>query len=986
MAFSIKPPLSIAYQKSSIKDEPDGKKSLFLLHKVVSLAKSGCAFKAEDWKRTAGELIDRYLQSPQENPTIKKDLQGLTLVRNNLGNCICKKIFYAALLESTGTTFSYLAKNQASLNQLYAEQFFTWIQQEFKKIPSDYVLMLIDVWQGFSDLARLDKKKWEDLLSLDKWNGSQKSALKEFKSKYEFLSNFSSLPFPVLEAGSISELDELPILDENIKDRCGLWSTSVDLLIESLHEVKKNSIPFRRIKNVLKSKDVVLKSKDIGKEFIINFKGLVFSSVIGLEKIQQEYDEILQRESFFFQKLLREMDKEIKELEEELHEVNKLVENLKNKLRKDFKDKLVNLKGDRSLTELLNEISQREIHGDVVEQRMQNLLEMGKEYSELQKKSMENIAQMQCSRLEFIEEYEKAINSKYILPKNTISTVLFLSSWLIALLEKEEKKIDHLENARQIAFEDLIKKTEDSYKKLSRKNPIKSLRKTSERSSSSIESFSIESEEDFDSTSCSSDVSTMDSFDEIKDTFEVDAFDEMNGYLQQLKNGENPPLNGILSRTLDGFLQKIQSHLLKTKAPAGLQVLHKQQTKEVWDHLLIGAAGLELLGQAIYDQRLDHVVLGFREALIHCHYAIEQMLYSLIIRKTNQLLDKADEGHDLIKLAEKAQISDLKKWRKFLKEGTLHLAFSYPSDHQIFFHKNNNLEAFSLLQGLNKPNLSKKEIQKAVDFCFGMYCKSMSFIIEVSSAQIKDQLKFLEIIQSLKEQVIQRIHLPSKTISINFKKDLDQPLISQVHKALNHLEPLDTYSHLEDQRTYAAIATIYSYLQLMKISLEIPQDSSKHSLQKFIKVEMIAHIDKLFKHLFRVVTLFQGGEDTHQHDIVKLFNSITGFYNKDAAAIKSIALQLKEINLMISHHYFHTRKSHTTLKLFYNKILKQAHSQIDILDDEYSFPSKGKNCKQLKKNIDSTVKLVNSSFSLFLDLLEPTLSVIKEQFSISRAE
>ncbi|MGL5627447.1 MAG: hypothetical protein ACRDDW_08100 [Candidatus Rhabdochlamydia sp.] len=271
-------------------------------------------------------------------------------------------------------------------------------------------------------------------------------------------------------------------------------------------------------------------------------------------------------------------------------------------------------------------------------------------------------------------------------------SILSLGKWLFNLLEKENQLMNQLEQEKRIAYEALIKKSESCSKKVL----IKVAKQSSTESRSSVESFLMASENASEEEPLISSSS---------ESVLVDSFNEINMYLTQLKNGENTQPNGILSQAVDGFLKPLKVHLLKAKAPVDLKDLQELQIKEIYDHLLIGAAGLELIIQAIYDQRLDHVALGFRGVLMHCYYAIEQMLSQLIILKTNHVLDKADEDHILLHLAQKAKIAEIKKWESFLTEMTLHLTFSYPEDYRLFFQQENDLKAFSLLEDLASVNL-----------------------------------------------------------------------------------------------------------------------------------------------------------------------------------------------------------------------------------------------------------------------------------------
>lgn len=573
------------------------------------------------------------------------------------------------------------------------------------------------------------------------------------------------------------------------------------------------------------------------------------------------------------------------------------------------------------------------------------------------------------------------IQNALTLREKSLSSILFLSQWLVNLLDKEDQLINQLEQEKLIAYKAAIKQTEDSFKEHSI-----SFSKSPAKSSSLVEDFSITSENT--SGEESEEEISISSFSESSNSIleEVNSFNEINRYLTQLKEGKNTQINGFLSQAIDSLLRPLKAHLLKTKAADDVNDLYKLQTKEVYDHLLLGTAGLELLVQAVYDQRTDHIALGFRAALLHCYYAMEQKLSQRIILETNKILDKVDQDHNLLHLAQTAKIADMKKWEQFLQEMTLHLAFSYPEDYRLFFQQEKEQKAFSLLDDLISSKLDKKQIQEVIEFCFDMHGRSIAFITEVSSAQIEDQSKFLHVIQELKKQVITTLYEPStKKIflaqSVVQLKELN-PVLIKVQQILRTLHPLNAYAYEWDPKIYKAIGTVQNYLKLMEISLEIPQNASFHSLQKFIRVETIANTDKLFKHLFRVVMLLENGEDNHQHTLTNLFTSVADFYQKDNE--QAIHSRLKEINLGISHHYLHIAWNNSELHPIYNESLTQAYSLLNVSDEFTVVNKKIKRSAQgLQKNIDAINELVSRSLDLFIEFLEPTLEGIKKRYPIT---
>lgn len=362
-------------------------------------------------------------------------------------------------------------------------------------------------------------------------------------------------------------------------------------------------------------------------------------------------------------------------------------------------------------------------------------------------------------------------------------------------------------------------------------------------------------------------------------------------------------------------------------------------------------------------------------------------------------LIRSDVAPYLLHLAQKAKIADIKKWEWFLQEMTLHLTFSYPEDYRLFFQQGNEQKAFALLSDLSSPNLDKKKIEEALEFCFEMYSKSIAFITEVSSVQIEDQPKFLHVMQELKKQIISTLYessaekiLLAQTSVLQLKEP--DPVLIRVQQMLGILHPFlkdfDLLSSCEnDQKIYAAISTIESCLKWMEISLEIPENSSQHSLQKFIKLETIANIDKLFNHLFRAVILLENGEDNHQHTLTKLFPSVADFYKIDDE--QDIYSLFKKINLGISHHYFHITWNNSELSLFHRESLAQVtHPSLLNISDEFTAVNKKGNKKfkesaqGLQKNIDTMRKLVKEASDLFKEkFLEITLDRIKERLSIT---
>ncbi|MGB7127576.1 MAG: hypothetical protein WBD50_00600 [Candidatus Rhabdochlamydia sp.] len=742
---------------------PDGKKSLFLLKKITILTELGHnTLNHNELNNTAGDLIDIYLSLPhQDSESVKKELQGLKLVRPNLANYSLKKVFYAALSEVTGIDQSSLAKTQKiHLNQIYTEQFLTWIQEEIKQLPSSSILLLLHVYHSFGDPSiDLETSTWQELLSLKEWNSSQKKSLNQFKSKYESL-NFHALKSPFIKIENTIHLVEATENIEKLKGSYILWNDLVELLVNHLKEEQKKHF----VRSLNKNKKFIREGGKIpDKEFIIHARKMITGFLVKFEQVRKEYNKKISKNSVWLesvQGLLKEEDDKLQrvatQVERTLSNSLKKVDNEVQKIQKDkseLEDCLQDMQDVERKTNCFNVMGkEKQELLYLIETKDQALQKISESREKLIKKNQETINAVKTYNLRnqkvlFLKRDEKdtkEIRNALILREKSFSSIFFLSQWLINLLDKEDQLIHQLEQEKHIVYEAAIKKTEGSFKKhstpLSKKTPAK-------KSSSLAEDFSITSENTSGEES-EEELVEGSSSDSVLE--EINPFNEIHRYLTQLKEGESTQLNGLLSQAIDSLLRPLQAHLLKTKPTDDLKALYELQTKEIYDHLLLGTAGLELVMQAAHDQRTDHIALGFRAALLHFYYAIEQKLSQKIILETNKILDKVDQDHNLLHLAQKAKIADIRKWERFLQEMTLHLTFSYPEDYRLFFQQGNEQKAFSLLDDLSSPNLNKKKMEEALEFCFEMYSRSIAFIIEISSAQIEDQLKLSLVIQELK--------------------------------------------------------------------------------------------------------------------------------------------------------------------------------------------------------------------------------------------
>lgn len=979
MAFSINNALSICNSSDPV-NCLDGKKSLFFLKKIMILTKLG--YKVLDdnvLNNTAGNLIDICLAFPdQDSDCIKKELQGLKLVQPVLAKHSLKEIFHAALSEITG--ISSLSKSQeVHFNQIYTEQFLTWMQEETEPLPASCFLLLLNIYHSFNDPSiDLDSSTWQDLFSLKGWSASQKKTLNQFKSKYESL-NFCTLKSSFIKIENTIHLVEAIGNIKKVEGLYMLWSNFVEIVVQHLDEEQKKYFN----KSLCKNKKFIKEKGEISnKEFITHARKMTTGFLYKFEQAKEKYKKKFLGISIrlsCIQKCLKNEENK-KQIEKMLTQKNfqKMVEEIEEDIQRMQKDKnewedcLQQIQDVKRITNRSN------IMG---EERPKDIVLTGTEDQSLKKIDL----------LKLFEESEDELYNTLRLKGKSLSSILFLTQWLVKLLEKEGQLINQLEQEKCIVYKTAIEKSKKSFKKHSTSLKKKNLTK----SGSFIEDLSITSKNT--SKKKSEEEPSINSFSESSDTSDtslenIDSFSEMNMYITRIKEGKNTQINGLLSQAVNDPLKTLKTHLLRTRVADELKELYDLQAKEVYDHLLLGAAGLDLIIQAIHDQRTDHVVLGFRAALLHCYYAMEQKLSQEIILETHKILDEADQVHNLLYLAQKANIVDIKKWEQFLQEMTLHLAFSYPEDYRLFFRQRNELEAFSLLEDLSDPSLDNKKIEEALEFCFEMYDKSIAFITEVSSAHIKEQSELSHVMRNLKEQIIKTLHETStKKILFNqasvIQPKESDPVLVKVQQMLRVLHPFLKDFNLvssceEDQKIYAAIGTVQSYLKLMQISLEIPQSSTQHSLQKFIRLETITNVDNLFRHLFRAVILLESGEDSHLHTLTKLFPMVAHFYQRDDK--HAIDSHLKKITLGISHHYLHITWNRSELRTMYNKSLTQAYALLHV-SGEYTVTSKKikKSDQGLQENISKINDLVSFSLDLFMELLEPTLEEIKKRYPIT---
>jgi hypothetical protein len=453
---------------------------------------------------------------------------------------------------------------------------------------------------------------------------------------------------------------------------------------------------------------------------------------------------------------------------------------------------------------------------------------------------------------------------------------------------------------------------------------------------------------------------------------EVDAF---------LKN--KGQINGALSKSINGFLKQLKEQFLKMQdVPDELKALRKEKIHEIPTQLTIATAALELMLQAIEDQRFDHIVLGFRSGLIHCHFAIEQMLSLKVLLESHE----STSTHDLIELAKKAKIARFEEQREFLKDIGIHLWFCYPKDYPYFYpEKSNQPKTFLFLQRLFHPYEAGKKLdvvmlKEAVQLFFSMYSKTIAFIIDIASTP-KENLD--ELLHKIKE-IQNQIQIKKQT-NKSFLENKMGIKCSQALDILLEIDQLDNIKNFE-KRLLLPLNTMKEYLELMKRSLEIPEKSHAHCLQEFIQVETLANMDKLFKDLFRTIILLQTEENNYTHNLSTLFQLAKGFYEKDL--LTGIEEQLlQEINISITHHYLH-KNSYTSLKKDYKYIFDWAEKLNLLSERDCIRISKRRSISYeiLRRKKGEIVRKLDSAFDLFIKLLKPVIREMKQlnDFSVNR--
>ncbi|MGL4539591.1 MAG: hypothetical protein ACRCU0_01250 [Candidatus Rhabdochlamydia sp.] len=825
-----------------------------------------------------------------------------------------------ASVEDSQQIFTCLKENQGvDLNQIYVErytaQFLTWIQSEVYALPSNSILLLLKIWQNFGNQSI--KETWKELLSLSNWKTTHKQALDLFKSKHDFvIKNYLALQH--IKFKEIASVAEVPKSIKNIPklpiNQYVLWTKALNYLLTEV--VEAYGLGFLGFNKDSWEYQLLYTPREISPKILI----------WRAKKVTSSYQSKLQGLIEFFDGKI----KDLKEAREKIQQLEYLLEQIKHGFPV-YSD--LNANGIETISE--KQQKQYEKNQTISKEQIEGWLKNWKEIEESLQSGFKNPVRFRqdISHIEFLI---KELVKSFVEPKKEIVT-----EEQIACAEKHQRELIQAED-------EFI-----SSQKKSLKSPSTELVDTD-----AIEILSSSDDELKENVAFHTPALPKLCF------VEIDAF---------LKN--KGQLNGALSKSINGFFKQLKKQLLKLQTvPDELKALRKEKIYEIPTQLTIATAALESMLQAIEDQRFDHVVLGFRSGLIHCHFAIEQMLSLKILLESNE----STNTHDLIELAKKAKITTFEEQREFLKDIGIHLWFCYPKDYPYFYpEKRIQPKTFLFLQKLVHPCESGKKLdvamlKEAVQLFFTMYGKTIEFITEIASSPKENLAELLNKIKEIQNQ-------------IQIKKKTNKPFLenkmgikcSQALVMLHEIDRLDNIKNFE-KRLLLPLNTMKEYLELMKRSLEVPQEAHKHSLQEFIQVETLANIDKLFKDLFRTIILLQTDENNYTHNLSMLFQLAKGFYEKDLLTEVDEQL-LKEINISITHHYLH-KKSYTSLKKNYKYVFDWAEKLNLLSERDCIRISKRRSISYeiLRRKQGEIFRKLDSAFDLFIKLLKPVIKEIKQ--------
>lgn len=858
----------------------------------------------------------------------------ITLLKSEFCKHKLNNIFSAAIQniptseEDASQIFNCLPKNQdiglgqnIDLGRIYAqqytEQFWKWIGSEIVFLPPDSTLLFLKICLNSRDFTPLDTNVWEELLALPGWSDVQKKEIKNFKLKHEFINKNSNCLAYIKEQES-GLARKAPFCVKNQKELQKQYMSQYRLLLKFTENFFEKVFDTRR-------QDLDQQSKMMN---AVNTSGDAFFQ--GISSLIQKMSCFMEKENFSF---------ELGSWED------RFLNNFKNisykifawRVKKMLPKLLTSLK---EVVDKLQKTNQELLPVQTMQRGFLGVLGKGSpQYSSLEA----NIKQFDLRNTQF-NEWEKGLSSFELLSRS-----------LLDCFVKQQKE-----------------EPTESQKALIEKNQRELIEEEEKANFPQGKSFPFP-------VSLDSDSEEEDFLQDLLDiqptstavlNVPVFSFSEMDAFLK------NPnQVNGCLSKGANGILKQLKTHLLKRQVdlPNELKTLKNTKIHEIHAQLVLATAAQEQIIQAIQDQRWNHIVLGFRNIFIHCHFAIEQMLSLKVLTENKEVANT----HDLSELAKKAHIDRLDEQINFLKGIGMHLWFCYPGDYRAFY-PNDCPKPFIFLEKLFHPyrgkNLDTKLLTEAVQLCFGMYGQTIEFISKVSSSSDQNLDEFLKRTKEIQQKTQAKINK-----SKHSNKGLaESPLLQKLKETLDLFEKIKIPPDLEEKDLLQRpLNTIKEYLQLMKFSLESPPESHTHSLQKFFHIEVLANMDKLFKHLFRTIILLQTGEDNHSHHLLTLFRLAENFYVKELLTDQDKET-FEKINLSITHHYLH-KKSSVSLQKEYKKFFGQADKLATCSEEDSTrFGKKDISYQDLEKQKDLIYAELEPALNLFHKLLHPLISEFEE--------
>lgn len=920
----------------SISSSVDNKRAFFFLRNIGALIGLGYPLPTS---KNLQSFTESYIASLElfkksKNVPIEKTESQTWEILLKLTPEFYKKdlshIFCAAIQVAPGSeedakqVFSCLQENQGiDLRQVYAglyvHQLLEWMQNEVILLPLESTLFLLKIWRSFNSFTALDAKVWEELLSLPNWGDSQKETINAFKLKHDFLhKNSKYLQYVKLQSTDLRKSPLLPI--KNKKENHKHYLNRYLLLLKAMQVLYQQES---------RREAIQLKNQ---KENLKKFFGSSAEILIPLfNSVSSKHEELSIEKNFF----------KIGSWEYHfLHNPKKISHaffawRAKNRIPF-YKESMQSI--SNKLFTTLNFLTSTAENQKQLEKESGQFLS----YQEMEKYLKE--------RRDYTEEFEEGASNIELLGQEILDSLIEKQKEeptqdQVALIEKNQRELIE-EEEKFIASQNALKE------------PL-------------VESSDSEVEE---SLQISLEQLPSLSFDL---PIESATFDKIDTFLKTPAQ-----VHGVLSKAVHSTLKQLKIYLLKINTLYELKVLQKEKVCEIHAHLVLATAAIEQIIQTVQDQRWNHVILGFRSVFIHCHFAVEQML-SLKI-----LLEKKETAttHNLTHLAEKAEISITKERNAFLKDVAMHLWFCYPEDYQSFYPKNSYPKPFIFLKKLFYPykaegKLDVGMLKEALQLCFARYNQTIEFIVDISKSPKENLDRFLEKTKKVQQKILDRV-----TTNKDPNNFTETAILQKCNEVLKAFGPLNTPNFLLDfkerELLQRPLNTIKEYLQLMKRSLENAQKANVHSLQKFLQIEALANMDKLFKHLFRTIILLQTEEDNHSHNLSELFQLVENFYACDVVTEQD-RLHLEKINLSITHHYLY-KNSHVLLQKKYKKFFEMTYRFVPC--SKKDLISMGKQIisyEELEVQKEKIHKELELSFDLFIKLLKPVVSELEQLSTFS---